>query len=179
MWLGYNAGGSRKGNSMFFVVPAGYDNKYVTADEHGKRLMQTSAKWFTNLDHGKRHQSLQLDTMAHNLKFNKKLRKKFEQDYGKLEYPHYDNYDALEVPFTECIPSDYNGVMGVPITFMDKYDPDQFDIAGMAAGNTRATGFYFGVPYSPHPEDRGGCGVVNGKRVYARILIRSKKGDNR
>ena len=134
--------------------------------------------WFANIDHGLRHQPLLLDTMAHNLKFNKKLKKKLEKDYGKVEYPHYDNYDAIEVPFTECIPSDYDGVMGVPITFMDKYNPDQFNIAGMAAGNTRATGFYFDVPYSPHPEDRGGCGVVNDKRVYARILICPKKGGN-
>lgn len=134
IWLGYNEGGSRKGNSMFFVVPAGYDNKYVTANEYGKRLMQTSAKWFTNLDHGKRHRPLQLDTMEHNLKFNKKLRRKLEKDYGKLEYPHYDNYDAIEVPFTECIPSDYDGVMGVPITFMDKYNPEQFEIVAFRKG---------------------------------------------
>ena len=89
-----------------------------------------SACWFTNIDHGKRHEELQLDTMAHNLKYNKKLRKKFDEDFGVIEYPRYDNYDAIEVPFTECIPSDYDGVMGVPITFMDKYDPDQFEILG-------------------------------------------------
>ena len=68
--------------------------------------------------------------MAHNLKFNKKLRKKFEEEYGKLEYPHYDNYDAIEVPFSECVPSDYDGVMGVPITFLDKYNPEQFEMLG-------------------------------------------------
>ena len=95
-----------------------------------------SACWFTNLDHGKSHQPLQLDTMANNLKFNKKLRKKFENDYGKIEYPRYDNYDAIEVPFTECIPSDYNGVMGVPITFMDKYNPEQFEIIGLLQSST-------------------------------------------
>ena len=59
--------------------------------------------------------------MAHNLKFNKKLKKKFEKDYGCVKYLHYDNYDAIEVPFVECIPSDYNDVMGVPVTFLDKY----------------------------------------------------------
>ena len=134
--------------------------------------------WFTNIEHGLRHQPLQLDTMTHNLKFNKKLQKKLEKDYDKLEYPHYDNYDAIEVPFTECIPSDCDGVMGVPITFMDKYNPEQFEIMGAAAGNTRANGFYFDVPYFPHPKDRGGCGIVNNKRVYSRILIRPKKGDN-
>lgn len=63
-----------------------------------------SACWFTNIDHGKRHEPLLLDTMAHNLKYNKKLRKKLEKEYGKIEYPRYDNYDAIEVPFVECTP---------------------------------------------------------------------------
>lgn len=86
--------------------------------------------WFTNIDHGLRHQSLLLDTMEHNLKFNKKLRKKLETSYGKIEYPQYDNYDAIEVPFTECIPSDYEAGMGVPITFLDKWNPEQFELVG-------------------------------------------------
>lgn len=75
-----------------------------------------------------------LDTMKHNLKFNKRLRKKFERDYGVNEYPHYDNYDAIEVPFVEAIPSDYDGVMGVPITFLDKYNPEQFEIVAFRKG---------------------------------------------
>ena len=87
--------------------------------------------WFTNIDHGLRHQPLLLDTMAHNLKFNKKLRRKFEKDYGKIEYPHYGNYDAIEVPFVEAIPSDYEGGMGVPITFLENYNPEQFAILGV------------------------------------------------
>lgn len=97
-----------------------------------------SACWFTNIDHGKRHEWLKLDTMAHNLKFNKKLRRKLEKEFKGVAYPHYDNYDAIEVPFTECIPSEYDGVMGVPITFMDKYNPEQFriiDITKAGAGN--------------------------------------------
>lgn len=92
--------------------------------------------WFTNIDHGLRHQPLLLDTMEHNLKFNKKLRNKLEKDYGVIEYPHYDNYDAIEVPFTDAIPSDYNDVMGVPITFMDKYNPEQFEIIGLLQSST-------------------------------------------
>lgn len=72
--------------------------------------------------------------MDHNLKFNKKLRKKLEKDYGIIEYPHYDNYDAIEVPFTDAIPLDYDGVMGVPITFLDKYNPEQFDIVSFRKG---------------------------------------------
>ena len=185
VWLGYNEGGSRKGNSMFFIVPAEYDNQYVTADEHGKRLMQTSAKWFTNLDHGKRHQPLLLDTMAHNLKFNKKLKKKLERDYGKLEYPHYDNYDAIEVPLTECIPSDYDGVMGVPITFMDKYNPEQFEIVGSFNAHSE-TDVAFGyvdsrtaLCISQGKEIMWNGPIVHKTPLYKRIVIRPKKGSNR
>src|SRR5690606_18901332 len=74
-------------------------------------------------DHGRRHRPLSLMTMADNLKYNKKL-------MGKTAYDRYDNYDAIEVPFTDAIPSDYGGVMGVPISFLDKYSPDQFEIMG-------------------------------------------------
>ena len=185
VWLGHNEGGSRKGNSMFFVVPTGYDNQYVTADEHGKRLMQTSAKWFTNLDHGRRHQPLLLDTMEHNLKFNKKLKKKLERDYGKQEYPHYDNYDAIEVPFTECIPSDYDGVMGVPITFMDKYNPEQFEIVGSFNAHSE-TDVAFGyvdsrtaLCISQGKEIMWNGPIVHKTPLYKRIVIRPKKGSNR
>ena len=123
--------------------------------------------WYTNLDHGIRHKRLILDTMAHNLKFNKKLRKKLEKDYGKVEYPHYDNYDAIEVPFVKAIPSDYDGVMGVPITFLDKYNPEQFEIVGLDRYTV------------PKEFLVGGRVAIGGKPTYARILIRSKKGDNR
>ena len=123
--------------------------------------------WFTNLDLYKRHQPLLLDTMAHNLKFNKRLRRKLESAYGDAtRYPHYDNYDAIEVPFTECIPSDYDGVMGVPITFMDKYNPDQFEIIGMAAGNIR------GLAGIPTRTGKDGP-YINGKLRYGRIFIRA------
>lgn len=122
-----------------FNVPDDYPLNAANCgiDEDGKKFIRVKGvRWFTNLDHGKRHEYLQLDTMAHNLKFNKKLRKKLEKDFGAVAYPPYDNYDAIEVPFTECIPSDYDGVMGVPITFMDKYNPEQFTILGITLGNT-------------------------------------------
>ena len=70
---------------------------------------------------------------------------------------------------------DYNGFMGVPITFMDKYNPNQFEILGICAGNSRVNKFYGIVPYTPHEEDRGGCAVLNNKRVYSRILIRRRQ----
>ena len=82
--------------------------------------------WFTNLDHGRRHQPLPLMTMADNLKYSK-----HKEIKGKKSYDRYDNYDAIEVPFTDSIPSDYDGVMGVPISFLDKYSPEQFEIVGM------------------------------------------------
>jgi hypothetical protein len=81
--------------------------------------------WFTNLDHGRRHQKLPLMTMAENLKFSKNLR-------GKGDYDRYDNYDAIDVGTYKEIPSDFDGIMGVPITFLDKYNPDQFEMAAHA-----------------------------------------------
>lgn len=153
------------------ILPKGIEIKSSKAkpDDNGNMILNVAGVcWFTNLDHGKRHQQLQLDTMAHNLKFNKKLKKKFEKDYGKLEYPHYDNYDAIEVPFVEAIPSDYDGVMGVPITFMDKYSPEQFEIVGGTANgqvpNATKIGHYrtYNNP------------VIGGRKVYQRILVRNK-----
>ena len=79
--------------------------------------------WVTNIGYGRRHQLLQLMTMADNQKFNKKIK-------GKNAYQKYDNYDAIEIPVTLAIPSDYTGVMGVPISFLDKYNPEQFEILG-------------------------------------------------
>ena len=109
--------------------------------------------------------------MVHNLKYNKSMRKKLADDYGIAEYPHYDNYDAIEVPFIECIPSDYEGVMGVPITFMDKYNPEQFEIIG--ATESEGKGFSNGLW-------KGGIAqaTVQGERVYKRLFIRHKKGGN-
>jgi hypothetical protein len=95
-------------------------------DEKGiKYIRVKGVRWFTNLDHGRRHDKLPLMTMADNLKFSK-----HKEIKGKAVYDRYDNYDAIEVPFTDAIPSDYEGVMGVPITFLDKYNPDQFEILG-------------------------------------------------
>ena len=128
VWLGYSIhSGDRK-----FNVPDDYPLEAAGCgiDADGKKYIRVKGvRWFTNIDHGGRHEELLLDTMAHNLKFNKRLKKKFS-DYGTDKYLCFDNYDALEVPFTECIPSDYDGVMGVPITFLDKYNPNQFEIVG-------------------------------------------------
>ena len=136
----------------------------------GEVMGRSQSIWFTNLDHGKRHEELWLDTMEHNLKYNKKLKKKFENEYGEIKYPRYDNYDALEVPFTECIPSDYSGVMGVPITFLDKFNPEQFEV--LDANDYR-------IGQNGKAVSRDTAGVAHhitccGENVYRRILIRKK-----
>ncbi len=170
MWLGYSIhSGDRK-----FNVPDDYPLEAATCgiDPDGRKFIRVKGvRWFTNIEHGGRHELLMLDTKAHNLKFNKQLRKKLEAEYGVLEYPKYDNYDAMEVPFTECIPSDYDGVMGVPVTFMDKYCPEQFEIIGLIAGNIR------GLAGIPSKIGKDGP-YINGKLRYGRILIRPKRGDN-
>lgn len=113
-----------------------------------------NAVWFTNVEHKKRNTPLDLYKRYSN------------------EYPKYDNYDAIEVGKTCDIPMDYDGIMGVPITFLDKYCPAQFEIVGMAAGNSAVNNFGASAGYKKHVNDRGGCGVINGKRCYARFLIK-------
>ena len=128
MWVGYNK--SKKGNTMFFEIPEGMAHSSEIIMPNGKKCAQVSAWWFTNIDHGRRHQPLQLMTMEDNLKFSK------HSDIIERGYPKYDNYDAIEVSHTDSIPSDYKGVMGVPISFMDKYNPEQFRIIGLTtSGN--------------------------------------------
>ena len=107
--------------------------------------------WLTNVDHGRRHEPLSLMTMADNLRFSK-----HKELRGKQAYDRYDNYDAIEVPFTDAIPSDYEGVMGVPISFLDKYCPEQFEILRFRKGN----------------DDKDL--TVNGVSPYFRILIRRR-----
>lgn len=158
-----------------FAVPDGYP---LTAagwriDERGRKFIRVKGvRWFTNVDHGRRHQPLPLMSMQDNLRYSKHKGLR-----GKTSYEHYDNYNAIEVPFTDAIPSDYDGIMGVPISFLDKYCPEQFEIIWQASGNTRASApkdvLEF-LNYQPHPEDRGGCTVIQGKRTYGRILIRKK-----
>jgi hypothetical protein len=121
LWLG---NGFHAGNAYFATPNVRSSFASGVYDEKTGLVKFRNCHWFTNLDHGRRHQPLSLMTMADNLKFNKKLK-------GKLSYDHYDNYDAIEVSFTDAIPSDYDGKMGVPISFLDKYSPEQFEIVGI------------------------------------------------
>jgi len=123
LWLG---NGFNAGNAYFFT-PNTRDFASGVYDAKTGLVKFRNVNWFTNLDHGRRHQPLPLMTMKDNLKYSK-----HKEIKGKRAYHKYDNYDAIEVPFTDSIPSDYNGVMGVPISFLDKYNPEQFEIIGMA-----------------------------------------------
>lgn len=133
--------------------------------------------WFTSIDHGRRHQPLQLMTMAENLKFSR-----HKEIKGKNSYIHYENYDAIEVPYTDAIPSDYDGKMGVPISFLDKYCPEQFEIIGQTQGDS---GKELGLKPFPRELKKLNPSLRDGQlyyfdkdglpqKPYARILIRKK-----
>ena len=142
VWLGYKFG------NMEFRVPDYYEPRETRfwIDENGKKWRSLgNICWFTNLDIPKRHEDLIL-----------------YKTYSPEEYEKYDNYDAVNVNKVSDIPCDYNGVMGVPITFLDKYNPNQFELIGQMA-TTKVNEYNFGYPY------------VNGKKIYARILIRRKQ----
>ena len=124
LWLGPTI---RSGDREF-RVPDHYPLKAAgwRVDDNGVKYIRVKGvRWYTNLDHGRRHEPLECMTMVDNLKFSshKQLR-------GKADYDRYYNFDAIEVPFSDAIPSDYDGLMGVPISFLDKYNPDQFEIVG-------------------------------------------------
>jgi hypothetical protein len=125
--------------------------------------------WFTNIDHGRRHRPLRLMTMADNIKFSK------HKEIRGVGYLHYENYDAIEVPFTDAIPGDYVGIMGVPISFLDKYCPEQFEIIGISLELADMT-----VIKRELGKLNGGPRLYtrrNGElvRQYERILIRARR----
>ena len=139
-----------------FGVPDDYPLKAASSrvDEQGRKYIRVKGvRWFTNLDHAKRHENLIL-----------------WKKYSPEEYPKYDNYDAINVDKTAEIPRNYDGVMGVPITFLDKYNPDQFEILG--ATESEGKGFSNGL-WSP----ASGVAqpVVDGQRRYKRLFIRNRK----
>lgn len=106
----------------------------------GINMKNIPSIWITNIDHGRRHEPLTLMNTADIFKFSK-----HKNLCGKNGFEHYDNYDAIEIPYTDSIPADYDGVMGVPISFLDKYDPEQFEILGI-------TKTWFGGACKTYPE---------------------------
>ncbi len=185
MWLGPSiSSGDRE-----FQVPKDYP---ITAsgwriDEKGRKFLRIKGvRWYTNIDHGRRHQPISLMSLEENLKFSK-----HKQVRGKDSYEEFDNYDAIEVSFTDSIPSDYNGIMGVPISFLDKYSPEQFEILGMCENKDlynlktkvytteECKGAYMAKFGKKGTYDLNASGVIfrDGlfEKVYQRVLIKHKR----
>lgn len=164
MWLGATRNGV---GQMWFMVHENAPEKTGQKTEDTVKMQTVgSTAWFTSLDHGRRHQPLPLMTMEDNIKFSKHKQVK---DVG---YQEYDNYDAIEVPFTDAIPSDYNGVMGVPISFLSKYNPDQFEILGSQrwSKSPLLLNLYRGSKTLETDKST----LISGKETYDRIFIRHK-----
>lgn len=190
VWLG---NGFNAGNAYFRPASAN-TSEYANGvyDDKTGLVKFRNCCWFTNIEHGRRHQPLSLMTTEDNIKFSK------HKEVRGIGYVHYDNYEAIEVPYTDSIPDDYNGIMGVPISFLDKYCPEQFEILGI-------TKTWFGGASKEYPQqiqvDKNGNEtsvtklndgatikldepptgatyyVVDGEcyiQVYARVLIRKK-----
>ena len=162
-----------------FMVPESYPIEAAgwRIDEKGKKYIRVKGvRWFTNLEHGRRHEPIKLMSMKDNLRYGR------HKDLQQIGYIHYANYDAIDVPYSDAIPDDYNGIMGVPITFLDKYCPEQFVIIGQTQGDS---GKELGLkPFDRELKKlnkslRDGqlYYMIDGKpeKPYARILIRKKQ----
>lgn len=170
-------------SDMVFGVPDGTivkDADKAKAERLGYKGNYTrlgNSCWFTNVDHGRRHEPLKLMTMAENFKHSK-----HKEIRGQNEYIKYENYNAIEVPFADSIPKDYEGIMGVPISFLDKYCPEQFEIIGHPHGDY---GLELGLKPFPRELKKQNKGLRDGdlyymkdgkpELPYRRILIRKKQ----
>lgn len=159
VWFGASIhSGDRK-----FYVPDSYPLRAAGCgvDSNGRKFIRVKGvRWFTNIDISQRHVGLPLT-----------------RSYSPADYPTFENYNAINVSRTKSIPADYPGIMGVPITFLDKYDPNQFEIIMLANGNVSANtdeSLLRMVGYKRNPIDKGGVGIIDGKRTYARVLIRNR-----
>ena len=177
IWLGPSiTSGDRE-----FMVPKEYvtHSPSLRVDEQGNKFIRVpGVHWFTNLDHGRRHEPLKLMSMAENFKHSK-----HKEIRGRKDYIHYENYDAIDIPYTDAIPSDYDGAMGVPLTFLDKYCPEQFEIIGQTQGDS---GKELGLKPYPRELKKLNPSLRDGQlyyidedgipqKPYARILIRKKQ----
>lgn len=162
VWLGCTIhSGDRE-----FGVPDEYPLKAAgwRVDDNGKKYIRVKGvRWFTNVDHGRRHKPLSLMSMADNIKYSK------HKEVNGQEYDTYDNYEAIEIPYTDAIPSDYGGLMGVPISFIDKYCPEQFEIIGITENNENLR------PYWKKGHKKYDRPYINGIRKFPRLLIRKKQ----
>jgi hypothetical protein len=150
VWFGFDNGGTK-----WFQVPDDYEIQTESRKkiENGiKYFSKGSIMWYTNLDHLKRHENLILC-----------------RQYNESDYPQYDNYDAINVNRVYDIPKDYEGAMGVPITFLDKYNPEQFEI--LSSNDLRKNDT---VPFKEHGLIKDNDGTIKGQATYARIVIKKR-----
>lgn len=175
LWIGKTP----MSQDLLFRVPKNREEEFVNSGKEGSAwrkvdgeiLGRSSSVWFTNIEHGKRHEPLPLMTEADNLKFSK------HKEIREIGYQRYDNFDAIEVPFTDAIPSDYEGAMGVPISFLDKYSPEQFEIVGSfnnGEHGTEAGAKQLLIDYKGKKLSWNGP-IVGGLPLYKRILIKHKR----
>lgn len=179
IWLGATGSGS----DMVFGVPEGAAVSQADRDKAaklgyvGNYTRLGNSCWYTNLDHGRRHEPLQLMTWADNVKYSR------HKEIRGRGYVRYENYDAIEVPFVDAIPSDFDGVMGVPRSFLERHNPEQFEIVGIAEGES---GKSLGLKPVPKELKKRNRSLRDGQlyyfengepmKPYARILIRKRKG---
>jgi hypothetical protein len=172
IWLGNNS--RVNGGAMYYEIPESIANldqiREINTNESGKKVFMTrvqGVRWFTNLDHGRRHEPLALMTEADNLKFSKAI--------PSDGYLHYDNYNAIEVPRVDAIPSDFYGVMGVPISLLDKYNPEQFEILGITQTWDDKSGLKTKIyPKQKQISESGTISLVSKLNDGPAILVRDK-----
>ncbi len=186
IWLGATY---FNGGAAYFIAPRElYDSQKMSSEKHayikdGKFYWRVNGiRWYTNIEHGVRHHPLKLMSEKDNLKFNTALLRKLKEKYEVSQYPKYSNYDAIDVPLVSAIPDDYKGEMGVPVSFMDKYCPEQFEIIGIGIGSL---GKELGITPIPKEIDDALPGhssvwrfyLMVGKTAivpYSRIIIKHK-----
>ena len=164
MWVGTTS----FNKDMLFISPEKVDPtkkpSSATRTVDGVVYLRSPSVWYSNLDHGRRHQPLPLMTMQDNIKFSK-----HKEIKGK-EYQKFDNYDAINIPFTDAIPNDYDGAMAVPISFLDKYSPEQFEIISSNDIKTNET-----ISNKEHGLIKDKDGTINGVPTYVRVVIKKRK----
>lgn len=174
LWLGATGFSS----DMVFGVPKGTvvdpkdKAKAAKLGYVGDYTRLGNSCWFTNIEHGRRHEPLRLMTMSDNIRFSK------HKEIRDYQYLHYDNFDAIEVPFVDSIPSDYEGIMGVPITFLDRFCPEQFEIVDTTERWSSARTKKYSIEDYSTANDLNATWVAFRDGVlikgYKRILIRKK-----
>lgn len=187
IWLGATR---FNGGATYFIAPKElYDaqkmsnekNAYIKDDKFYWRV--NGVRWYTNIDHGVRHKPMQLMSEKDNLRFNTPLLNKLKEKYNIDCYPKYKNYNAIDVPVATGIPSDYKGEMGVPVSFMDKYCPEQFEIIGIGIGELGKKLKIIPIPKEIDKALPGHSSVwrlyiMVGKKAvvpFSRIIIKHKK----